>query len=57
MRAVNCEEDLKLGFEADTENYGANDQCVDPDDEFEGLPLLDDGTSWSSSSVFFSFKC
>ena len=44
-RAVNCEEDLKLGFEDDIKKCGANNQCVDADDEFKGLPLLDDRTT------------
>ena len=37
--AVNCEEDLKLGFEDDNWKGGEKDEYSDPDDEFEGLPL------------------
>ena len=43
--AINCEEDLKVGFEDDNEKDGEIDECADPDDAFEGLPLVDDETT------------
>ena len=42
--AVDCKEDLKEGFEDGTENDGENYECADPDDVYEGLPLVDDRT-------------
>ena len=50
--AINCKEDLKVGFEDDNEKDGENDKCSDPDDEFEGLPLVDDGTIGKMIFVF-----
>ena len=51
--AINCEEDLKVGFEDDNEKDGEIDECADPDDEFEGLPLVDDGTT---GRMIFAFQ-
>ena len=57
--AFNCDEDLIVGFEDDNEKDGENNECTDPDDEFEGLPLVDDGTSGKMIFVFqsHSMKC
>ena len=43
--AGNCEENLTVGSVDNNEKDGENDECADPDDEFEGLPLVDDGTT------------
>ena len=52
MCAVDCEEDLTVGFEDDNEKDGENDEGANPDDEFEGLPLIDDGTTGKMIFVY-----
>ena len=52
--AVNCEEDLSEGFEDHNEKDGENDEFADLDDEFEGLPLVGDGTTGKMTFVYQS---
>ena len=35
MSAVDCEEDLKVGFEDDNEKDEEIDECTNPDDNFK----------------------
>ena len=41
-----------IGFEDDNEKDGENDEGANPDDEFEGLPFIDDGTTGKMISVY-----
>ena len=52
--AVCWEEDAKVGFEDNNEKDGENDECADPHDNFEGLPLVEDGTTGKMIFVFQS---
>ena len=52
--AVSWEEDVKVGFEDNNEKDGENDECADPHDNFEGLPLVEDGTTGKMIFVFQS---
>ena len=45
MSAVDCEEDLKVGFEDDNEKDEEIDECTNPDDSVKWLLLVDDGTT------------
>ena len=49
--ASNCEKNVKSGFENEKEKHGSNSECADPDDDFEGLLLVEDETTGKMISV------
>ena len=54
MSAVDCEEDLKVGFEDDNEKDEEIDECTNPDDNFKWPLLVDDGTTGKMIFVYQS---